>query len=128
MTQIGLAIGISVSTIVFDGVLKAQSSRLGVSLNAQGDNAPMAAQLKAYKAAMWTGSAFGILGVCYVGAPGRLNSTHCTFTGMILCFIFLRGVGIVVEKPTQDRPDDLNPEKSSVDASDNSKAESPSPA
>ena len=69
MTQIGLAIGISVSTIVFNGVLKAQSSRLGVSLNAQGDNAPMPAQLKAYKAAMWTGSAFGILGVCVVLEP-----------------------------------------------------------
>lgn len=109
MTQIGLAIGISVSTIVFNGVLKAQSSRLGVALNAQGDNAPMPAQLKAYNAAMWTGSAFGIF-------------------GMILCVVFLRGVGIVGETPVQHRPEDRNPEKSSVDASDNSKAESPSPA
>ena len=63
MTQIGLAIGVSLSTIVYNGVLRAQSSRLGVSLDAQGDNAPMPAQLKAYKAAMWTGSSFGLLGV-----------------------------------------------------------------
>jgi hypothetical protein len=127
MTQIGLAIGISISTIVFNGVLKAQSSRLGVTLNVEGDNAPMPAQLKAYKAAMWTGSAFGILGVC----PRLLNLvlfTHRTFPGMVLCVVFLRGVGIVGEMPTQDRTDDRNPEKGSVDASDNSKAESPSPA
>jgi hypothetical protein len=128
MTQIGLAIGISISTIVFNGVLKAQSNRLGVTLNAQGDNAPMPAQLKAYKAAMWTGSAFGILGVYCVGARTLVCFTHRTFTGMILCFVFLRGVGIVGEAPVQLRPDDHNPEKGSVVTSDNSKAESPPPA
>ncbi len=69
MTQIGSAIGVSVSTIVFNGVLGAQSSRLGVVLDAQGDNAPLPAQLKAYKAAMWTGFSFGILCACCVGAP-----------------------------------------------------------
>jgi len=107
MTQIGLAIGISVSTIVFNGVLKAQSSRLGVALNAEGDNAPLPAQLKAYKAAMWTGSSFGIL-------------------GMILCFIFLRGVGIVGEKPAQDLSSHPMPEDGSVNASVNSKVVTPS--
>ncbi|KAF8261648.1 efflux transporter [Lactarius quietus] len=61
MTLIGSAIGVSVSTIVFNGVLRAQSSRLGVVLDAQRDNAPLPAQLKAYKAAMWTGFSFGIL-------------------------------------------------------------------
>ena len=71
MTQIGLALGVSVSTIVFNGVLKAQSSRLGVALNAQGDNAPLPAQLEAYKAAMWTGSTFGILGMYCFGASRR---------------------------------------------------------
>jgi hypothetical protein len=63
MTQLGSAIGLSVSTIVFNGVLKAQSSRLGVAVD-QGieeDEAPLAAQLKAYQAAMWTGFAFGIV-------------------------------------------------------------------
>jgi hypothetical protein len=61
MTQIGSAIGLSVSTIVFNGVLRAQSSSLGVSLDQGSDDAPPAAQLKAYQAAMWTGFAFGIL-------------------------------------------------------------------
>lgn len=65
MTQIGSAIGVSVSTIVFNSVLKAQSRRLGVTPDAQADNAPLPAQLKAYKAAMWTGFAFGMLCACF---------------------------------------------------------------
>jgi hypothetical protein len=72
MTQIGSAIGVSVSTIVFNGVLRAQSSRLGVVLDTQGDNAPLPAQLKAYKAAMWTGFSFGILCAYCVTAPDRM--------------------------------------------------------
>ena len=67
MTQLGSAIGLSVSTIVFNGVLKAQSSRVGASVD-QGrggeDDAPRSAQLKAYQAAMWTGFAFGIVCGC----------------------------------------------------------------
>ena len=65
MTQIGSAIGVSVSTIVFNSVLRAQSKHLGVTPDAQADNAPLPAQLKAYKAAMWTGFAFGILCACF---------------------------------------------------------------
>jgi hypothetical protein len=64
MTQIGSAIGLSVSTIVFNSVLRAQSRHLGVSVDREGDNAPVKAQLKAYKAAMWTGFAFGVLCAC----------------------------------------------------------------
>jgi hypothetical protein len=64
MTQIGSAIGLSVSTIVFNSVLKVQSRHLGVSVDPEGDNAPMEAQLKAYQAAMWTGFVFGILCAC----------------------------------------------------------------
>ncbi|KAI9464425.1 major facilitator superfamily domain-containing protein [Lactarius psammicola] len=110
MTQIGTAIGVSVSTIVFDGVLKAQSSRLGVALDAQRDNAPLAAQLKAYKAAMWTGFSFGLLGT-------------------VLCIIFLRGVGIVGETPAQDSPAHPSPEDGgSVDASDKLRPENHLPS
>ena len=69
MTQIGSAIGVSVSTIVFNSVLRTQSKHLGVTPDAQADNVPLPAQLKAYKAAMWTGFAFGILCACCVGAP-----------------------------------------------------------
>ncbi|KAH9000088.1 efflux transporter [Lactarius akahatsu] len=86
----GTAIGVSVSTIVFDGVLGAQSSRLGVAVDANGDNAPLSAQLRAYKAAMWTGCSFGLLGT-------------------ILCVVFLRGVGIVGESG-QDLSAHRNPE------------------
>jgi predicted MFS family arabinose efflux permease len=64
MTQIGSAIGVSVSTIVFNGVLRTQSRRFGVVPDAQADNVPLPAQLKAYKAAMWTGFAFGVLCAC----------------------------------------------------------------
>jgi hypothetical protein len=74
MTQIGSAIGLSVSTIVFNGVLRAQSSSLGVSLDQRGgDDAPPAAQLKAYQAAMWTGFAFGILCGCLRPYLARLG-------------------------------------------------------
>jgi len=66
MTQIGSAIGLSVSTIVFNGALSAQSSSLGVSLDQGDDNAPAEAQLMAYQAAMWTGFAFGILCECWI--------------------------------------------------------------
>ncbi|KAH9967507.1 hypothetical protein BC827DRAFT_1152808 [Russula dissimulans] len=83
MTQIGSAIGLSVSTIVYNKVLRTQSGRLGVSAGLQGgdsesgDATSQAAQLKAYQAAMWTGFALGMF---------------CT----ILC-LFLHGVGVVGE-------------------------------
>ncbi|KAI0306084.1 hypothetical protein B0F90DRAFT_1695908 [Multifurca ochricompacta] len=97
MTLIGSAIGVSVSTIVFTGVLRAESNRLGVAMDRGGDDAPLPAQLKAFKAAMWTGFAFCVL---------------CT----MLC-VFLRGVGVVGHtsappKTTSDPEDrDLRDEK-----------------
>ncbi|KAF8259126.1 MFS general substrate transporter [Lactarius quietus] len=91
MTQIGSAIGVSLSTIVFNSVLAAQSRRLGITPDAQADNVPLPAQLKAYKAAMWIGFAFGML---------------C----LTLC-MFLRGAGIVGQKRAQDSPARPNPEE-----------------
>ncbi|KAH9024609.1 efflux transporter [Lactarius hengduanensis] len=109
MTQMGTAIGVSVSTIVFDGVLGAQSSRLGVAVDAQGDNAPLSAQLKAYKAAMWTGCSFGLLGT-------------------ILCVVFLRGVGSVGESG-QGLPAHRNPEDGGLaDTNGKLKTENHSPS
>ena len=64
MTWIGSTIGLSVSTIIFNGILRAQSCYLGVSVDQEGDNTPMAAQLKAYQAMMWTEFVFGILCTC----------------------------------------------------------------
>ena len=58
--QIGSAICVSMSMIVCNAVLGAQSSRLGVVLDVQRDNAPRSAQPEAYEAAMWTGFSFGI--------------------------------------------------------------------
>jgi hypothetical protein len=92
MTQIGSAIGVSVSTIVFNGVLKAQSSHLGVVLDAQRDNAPMPAQLKAYQAAMWTGFAFGLLCACCCNWSPRLLifNSPCFPRHDFVCHIFAR--------------------------------------
>ncbi|KAI9433575.1 efflux transporter [Lactarius indigo] len=95
MTQIGSAIGVSVSTIVFNSVLRTQSKQLGVVADAQGDNVPLPAQLKAYKAAMWTGFAFGIL---------------CT----LLC-VFMRGAGIVGQTHVPDSPAHPSPEDVPID-------------
>jgi hypothetical protein len=102
MTQIGFAIGLSVSTIVFNGALSAQSSSLGVSLDQGDDNAPAEAQLMAYQAAMWTGFAFGMLCECWITGLGRGSTNKLMsigiFSGTVLC-AFLRGVGIVGATP-----------------------------
>lgn len=61
-TQLGTALGLAVTTIVYDRVLATQSSLLGVTIDTSGTNAPKPAQLKAYQAAEWTAFGFGILG------------------------------------------------------------------
>src|SRR6266478_6330838 len=104
MTQIGSVIGLSVSTIVFNGVLRTQSSSLGVSLDQGGNDAPLEAQLKAYQAAMWTGFAFGILCASRVYTTTWFHKWLMSIgisSGTGLC-VFLRGVGIVGEMPTRD--------------------------
>jgi hypothetical protein len=95
MTQIGSAIGLSVSTIVFNSVLRVQSRRLGISVDQEGDNAPMAAQLKAYRAAMWTGFSFGVLCTCseafryHLGLWYGLSSLFFRYN--IVCIFAWRG-------------------------------------
>ncbi|KAA1469023.1 efflux transporter [Dentipellis sp. KUC8613] len=86
MTQLGVAFGLSLSTIVFNGVLKTQAKKFGIEVNKEGSNAPMDAQLKAYHAAEWMGFAFGICGA--------------------LLSLFLRGVGIVGHDNRQNKPSD----------------------
>ncbi|PIL29314.1 MFS general substrate transporter [Ganoderma sinense ZZ0214-1] len=76
LTQLGTAFGLAISTVVFNATLKSKSNQLGVGTNAGGTNAPKAAQLAAYKGAMWTGFAFGVFGT-------------------VLAILFLRGVGVV---------------------------------
>ena len=56
----GTAIGLSITTIVFDRVRRNQSVELGVVIDAVGSNAPPEAQLKAYRAAQWTVLGLGL--------------------------------------------------------------------
>jgi hypothetical protein len=123
MTQIGSALGLSVSTIVFNGVLRAQSSSLGIPLGQGNDDGPPAAQLKAYQAAMWTGFAFGIL--CEYWLPitrlgswfhRRLMFIGFFISGTALC-VFLRGAGIVGGTRTQDVSDDSRQDEKGHDLS-----------
>ncbi|KAI0035354.1 efflux transporter [Vararia minispora EC-137] len=81
MTLIGTAIGLSISTIVYNGVLSSGSRAEGVILNGEQNNAPRDVQLRAYHDAMWTGFAF---------------SMFCA-----LLSLFLRGVGIVGHRPQE---------------------------
>ncbi|TFK47881.1 MFS general substrate transporter [Heliocybe sulcata] len=60
MTQIGTAFGLTISTIVYDRVLKSQAAAMGVVDNADGTNAPRLAQLRAFQGAQWTCFAFGM--------------------------------------------------------------------
>lgn len=76
MTQLGTAFGLTISTIVFDGVVKQQSADQGVTVNSSGTNAPLSAQLSGYRGSQWTAASF------------------CLFASL-LAAIFLRGVGIV---------------------------------
>ena len=74
--QLGSSFGLAITTIIFNSVLTKESRAAGVAVDKSGLNAPRAAQLDAYRAAMWGGFAFGILGA-------------------ILAALFLRHVGIV---------------------------------
>ena len=60
MTQIGTAIGLSVSTIVYNAVLENGSKNAGIILDANTDNAPKDVQLRAYHDAMWVGFGFSM--------------------------------------------------------------------
>ena len=60
--QLGSAIGVTVTTIIFNRVLAQDSRKLGVILDANLENAPKSAQLKAYQAAQWGGFCFCMIG------------------------------------------------------------------
>ncbi|KAI0789690.1 efflux transporter [Abortiporus biennis] len=76
MTQLGTSLGLSITTIVFDRVRAQESAKMGVIIDVTGSNAPLPAQLHAYRAAQWT-----VLGLGAFAA--------------IMAVIFLRGAGIV---------------------------------
>ena len=66
-------------------------------VNKSSTNAPYSAQLDAYKAAMWGGFAFGMVGA-------------------VLAAVFLRRVGIVGHRPEDDIDEELFPEQLAVEA------------
>ncbi|KAF8722458.1 hypothetical protein AX14_009812 [Amanita brunnescens Koide BX004] len=76
MTQIGTAVGVIVSTIVFNRVIANDSRMEGVILDTNEDNTPESALLKAYQAAQWAAFSFSMI-------------------AMVLAIIFFRGVGII---------------------------------
>ncbi|KAI0729086.1 efflux transporter [Fomitopsis betulina] len=76
MTQLGSSFGLAITTIVYDSELAGASRKAGVIVNVDGTNAPLSAQLSAYKDAFWTGCAI-------------------TMFGAVLAVLILRGAGIV---------------------------------
>ncbi|KAI0636359.1 efflux transporter [Trametes polyzona] len=89
LTQVGATFGTTISTIAFNTALKNRSRRDGVAVNMSELNAPRAAQLVAYKDAMWTGFAFPLFGA-------------------LLAVLFLRGVGIVGHKEVAGGDEEVN--------------------
>ncbi|KAG2739349.1 efflux transporter [Suillus brevipes Sb2] len=79
MTQLGGAVGLAVSTLVFNVVVANESANAGVTVNSTGSNAPRSAQLKGYRSAQWTCASF-------------------VLSAALLAAIFLYGVGIVGDK------------------------------
>ncbi|KAG2132988.1 major facilitator superfamily domain-containing protein [Suillus clintonianus] len=92
MMQLGTAFGLTISTIVFDSVVTKESAQLGVTLNSQMTNAPASANLSAYKAAQWSAASWNLL-------------------ASLLGFVFLRSVGVVGHKKSDDTAQPSRSEK-----------------
>ncbi|EIM80449.1 MFS general substrate transporter [Stereum hirsutum FP-91666 SS1] len=86
MTQIGSTFGLSISTIVYNAIVRSKAAKLGVEVTGSTSDSdiPKAALLGGYKGAHWTAFAFGI-------------------AGTVMGILFLRGVGIVGHKKTKLR-------------------------
>ncbi|KAG1820868.1 major facilitator superfamily domain-containing protein [Suillus subaureus] len=76
---LGIAVGLAVSTLVFNIVVKNESADVGVTVNSAGTNAPRSAQLKGYRSAQWTCASFALMAA-------------------LLAALSLHGVGIVGDK------------------------------
>ncbi|KAG1735284.1 major facilitator superfamily domain-containing protein [Suillus paluster] len=79
MTQLGIAFGLTISTMMFNDVVEKKSADLGVTVNSAGTNAPLSAQLEGYRSAQWTSALFALMAA-------------------LLAVLFLRSVGIVGDK------------------------------
>lgn len=62
ISEIGTALGVTVSTIVYNRVVAKQALDMGVIANGTNSNVPRPALLNGYKAAEWTSCAFGVVG------------------------------------------------------------------
>ncbi|KAH8104780.1 major facilitator superfamily domain-containing protein [Cristinia sonorae] len=93
MSMLGQAFGMSISTIAFDRVRTSESSKLGVTIDKLGLNAPREAQLKAYRATSWTVVGFALFAA-------------------VLSAIFLRGVGVLSSKHANEHTEETTREKS----------------
>ncbi|KAG1852786.1 major facilitator superfamily domain-containing protein [Suillus subalutaceus] len=65
VTQLGIAVGLAVSTLVSNIVVKNESADVGVTVNSAGTNAPRSAHLKGYRSAQWTCASFALMGEYY---------------------------------------------------------------
>lgn len=99
MTQLGTSFGLAITTIIYNLILTKQSRKLGVHVDTSGTNAPRSAQLDAYKATMWGGFAFGVLGA-------------------VLAAVFLRSVGIVGHNAKSDEAADEERTRTDVGVND----------
>ncbi|KZT59809.1 MFS general substrate transporter [Calocera cornea HHB12733] len=94
VTQIGTAFGMTITTIVYDTVIRSQSVKEGVVLNEDGSNASLAAQLYGQRCAQWTSFAFAM-------------------AALAVAIVALRGMGIIggsakkAPSPEDPSPKDL---------------------
>ncbi|KAK0200895.1 efflux transporter [Desarmillaria ectypa] len=65
MNQIGTALGVTVTTIIYNRVVAQNSAKMGVIVNVSNSNAPREALLDGYKAAAWGSFAFGVVGTIF---------------------------------------------------------------
>lgn len=112
MTQIGSTFGLSISTIVYNAIVRSKAAKLGVEVTGSTSDSdiPKAALLGGYKGAHWTAFAFGVAGEPFLFlfqiklsiADLFLLFLFCV-AGTVMGILFLRGVGIVGHKKTKLR-------------------------
>lgn len=89
--QLGGAFGLAITTIIFNETLSKQSRKVGIEVDKDGLGAPRAAQESAYRAAMWGGFAFALLGA-------------------VLAAVFLSSVGVIGERKPSSKQTVQSPE------------------
>ena len=80
---------------MFNRVIAQQSREQGVVLDANQDNAPPSAQLKAYQGAQWAAFCFSMIGMLFLLNDAVRYSSPSFYLATILVIIFFRGVGII---------------------------------